>query len=224
MNNKSFNEPRRTRPDRRQLGRADRRVGPRRVAPDHFHNKNSSLSPHHIWGATGFILLVLAGGLIERSSGVISNLFMERSDTELVASPRLNDLANFETAAGPATIATNKKITLGSAHRSSKARLFNKRVLPPVDTSSCPPLPKVPWWNNLSHQKIISFVAQHHDGNWSTYLEKWDQQAEKIADINRRGSAIRLTKNKIMVDGRKLTEYAKQVAERATINHCLANL
>jgi hypothetical protein len=193
------------------------------VSPTHFHKKNGGLSPRHIWGTTGFIFLVLAGVLAERSTGVVSNLFIERSDKNLVVNSRLNDLENFETASGPATIATNKQILPGSARGSSPARSYNKRARP-VDTSSCPPLPKVSWWNNLSHQKIISFVIQHHNGDWSAYLAKWDRQSEKIADIDSRGSAIRLTKNKIKVDGKELTEYARHVAERAAINHCLSKL
>jgi hypothetical protein len=64
----------------------------------------------------------------------------------------------------------------------------------------------------------------HHRGDWLAYLDKWDKQAQKISDIESRGSAIRVSKSKLKVEGRELVIYAGNVVQRAAINHCLVKL
>ena len=98
------------------------------------------------------------------------------------------------------------------------------RAVGRVDTSSCPPMPKVAIWGNLTHTRVINYVDRRHDGDWTVYLDKWDKQAGKIKEIYDRGSAIRIGKNKIKIEGKQLAEYAAQVRQRANINRCLSKL
>ena len=93
-----------------------------------------------------------------------------------------------------------------------------------IDTSSYPPMPKVATWGGLTHQRVITFVARRYNGDWAQYLDKWDTQAQKIKDIYNRGSAIRIGKDKIKIEGARLAKYAGEVPERANVNHCLARL
>ena len=50
------------------------------------------------------------------------------------------------------------------------------------------------------------------------------QTGQKIKDIHDRGSAVRIGKNKIKIEGKQLGEYADQVRQRANINRCLSKL
>jgi len=66
--------------------------------------------------------------------------------------------------------------------------------------------------------------ARRHDGNWAEYLDKWDKKSLKIIDVYDRGSAIRIGKNKIKIQGDQLATYADQVRQRAAVNLCLSKL
>jgi len=91
-----------------------------------------------------------------------------------------------------------------------------------ADIKQCELFPAVPWWGNLTHERVIAYVARRHKGDWKSYIDKWDKQADKVEDIYSRGSAIRVTKDKIKVSGEKLRQYVRLLKKRATINRCLA--
>ena len=91
-----------------------------------------------------------------------------------------------------------------------------------ISRAEFPAYPKVAWWSNLSHDSTIRLVEKKHDGDWETYLEKWDSQLVKLEDIAARGSAIVVTKDKIRVEGEELDEYVVNVEERIDVIVCLA--
>lgn len=86
----------------------------------------------------------------------------------------------------------------------------------------CPEFPDVPWWQNLSHEKVIRYVELKHDGKWAPYVAKWDRQIEKVEDIHKRGSRAVIKSRGVRLEGKHLKTYVGLLKQRASVNHCLA--
>jgi hypothetical protein len=204
--------------------------------PDRFAQGKARISRRHIWGPTALIVIVVSMATAELSGGYVSGFIAEQlSDSN---AEQLSD-SNYETTrndggSSPSLKAPAPRIkssggTSGPAPGTSLAKAMaikepTIKDLKRVDTSSCPPMPKVAIWGNLTHTRVINYVDRRHDGDWTVYLDKWDKQAGKIKEIYDRGSAIRIGKNKIKIEGKQLAEYAAQVRQRANINRCLSKL
>mgnify|MGYP003962500239 CR=1 FL=1 len=89
--------------------------------------------------------------------------------------------------------------------------------------AECVNLPKVAWWGDLSHEKIVRYVDKKHGGDWGPYIGKWDRQVEKLQGIYERESAIIVTKDKIRLENEELAEYIEKVQQRVEVVRCLAS-
>ena len=88
--------------------------------------------------------------------------------------------------------------------------------------AECPPVPDVPWWNKVSHDSLKKYVARRHKGDWAAYIAKWERQKEKLQDIYDRGSTVVVTKDKIKLEGERLSEYIDDVNDRIEVTRCLS--
>lgn len=90
--------------------------------------------------------------------------------------------------------------------------------------AECDAFPKVPWWGNLNHDKVASFVSRKHDGDWKPYIKKWSKQVDKLKDVHKRESSVfvRFKGKKVKIAGDALKNYIKLVEKRVTVVHCLA--
>ncbi len=86
----------------------------------------------------------------------------------------------------------------------------------------CAAFPRVPWWNNLTHDKVKRYVVLKHDGDWTSYLDKWERQLDKVKDIHARNSTLVVIKRGVRLEGAELDDYIGKVAKRVAISHCLA--
>jgi hypothetical protein len=186
--------------------------------PDRFPKQASFVKPIHIWGAAAFVAIIVGLSFFEVSGGHISGLFSDSDKTRTVESTG----SNFDEP--ESTDSKRSNLSAGPAPGTSLARTMSVDGIASIDTSSCPAMPKVAIWGGLTHQRVINFVARRHNGEWDSYLDKWDAQAQKIKDIYDRGSAIRIGKDKIKIEGARLAKYADEVRQRANVNHCLAKL
>lgn len=88
--------------------------------------------------------------------------------------------------------------------------------------AACPPFPDVPWWQNLSHKKVIRYVERKYDGKWVPYVAKWDKQLEKVEDIHKRGSSVVIKSKGVRLEGKKLGDYVEKLKQRVSVIRCLA--
>lgn len=56
--------------------------------------------------------------------------------------------------------------------------------------ADCDKFPTVPWWGNLDHERVASFVSRKHDGDWNPYIEKWSKQVDKLKGVHKRESSV----------------------------------
>lgn len=88
--------------------------------------------------------------------------------------------------------------------------------------ADCQAFPDVPWWNNLTHDRVTSYVNRKHDGEWADYVDKWENQLEKLEGIASRGNAVVVGKDKQRLEDEGLLDYIELVKERVEVNRCLA--
>ncbi|MEQ8195221.1 MAG: hypothetical protein RIB59_12115 [Rhodospirillales bacterium] len=90
--------------------------------------------------------------------------------------------------------------------------------------ADCDSFPKVPWWGELNHDKVASYVAYKHEGKWNPYITKWSKQVDRLKDVHKRESAVYVNyKNKkVKIAGNALANYIKLVEKRVDITRCLA--
>ena len=91
-----------------------------------------------------------------------------------------------------------------------------------VRAAECPPVPDVPWWSKVSHDSLKRYVASRHKGDWAAYIAKWESQREKLQDIYDRGGSVVVTRDKIRLEGQRLSEYIDRVNERIEVTRCLS--
>jgi len=100
---------------------------------------------------------------------------------------------------------------------------------PPLDdrrtrgSGSCGAIPDVEWWALKSHDDIVKYVRQRHDGDFRDYVAKWDDRLRKLQDIYARGSAA-ITRSGLMLRGPSLHAYMVQMRERNNVVRCLASV
>ncbi len=87
--------------------------------------------------------------------------------------------------------------------------------------SKCAQFPKVPWWDNTTHEKTVRYVDQRLDGDWKKYIDKWSRQFIKMLDISNRGSTA-VTRSGKRLSGNELEDYVKKLEIRVTVIRCLA--
>ena len=92
--------------------------------------------------------------------------------------------------------------------------------------AECDTFPKVPWWGNLNHVTVESYVIRKFDGDWAPYITKWSNQVEKLKDVRKRESSVfvRYKGKKVKIAGNALGNYIKLVAKRVDVIQCLASV
>lgn len=86
----------------------------------------------------------------------------------------------------------------------------------------CPPFPNVPWWKNLSHEKVVRYVERKHGGEWDSYVAKWDRQLKKVEIVLKNGSTVVIKSKGLRLNGKHLETYVGMLKQRASVNRCLA--
>ena len=90
-----------------------------------------------------------------------------------------------------------------------------------VHNNTCGQIPRVEWWGEVSHMKVLNYVNTRHGGGWRPYIEKWALQQVKMQDIHDRGSAA-ITKEGIRLGGAELKAYIEKISKRLSVVRCLA--
>ena len=88
--------------------------------------------------------------------------------------------------------------------------------------AGCPPFPDVPWWKNLSHEKVVNYVERKHGGEWDSYVAKWDRQLKKVEEVLKNGSVVVIKSKDVRLKGKHLETYVGMLKQRASVNRCLA--
>jgi len=88
--------------------------------------------------------------------------------------------------------------------------------------AECMAFPKISWWGNLTHDKVVRYVERKHDGNWAPYVKKWERQLAKIKGIHGRNSGIIIPKKGYRLSGKPLGRYIEKLETRVAVNRCLA--
>ncbi len=88
--------------------------------------------------------------------------------------------------------------------------------------SQCAAFPEVSWWGNLTHEDVIRYVNQKHEGEWTPYLEKWENQLDTVQRVYDRKSAVVIKAKGITLEGKALRAYIEKIRIRVEVNRCLA--
>lgn len=91
-----------------------------------------------------------------------------------------------------------------------------------VANAECEAFPKVTWWKGLSHEYVKKLISTKYGGNWAPYIQKWERQAVKLADIHSRGATAIVSKNRIKLRDAGLQSYIDKVRKRISIIRCLS--
>jgi len=95
-------------------------------------------------------------------------------------------------------------------------------IRPVQAETSCPKFPKVVWWNT-SHEKVTSYVAKKHGGDWTPYVKKWGRQLEKMKKLHENGGTAVFKSKQLKLEGDILLQYVVAIEERVTVIRCLAD-
>ncbi len=88
-------------------------------------------------------------------------------------------------------------------------------------SNDCPEFPNVIWWKT-NHQEIVSYVSLKHGGKWSAYLEKWDNQLNKMKKLHAQGGTAVFKSKGLRLEGDMLLKYINAISVRVSISRCLA--
>ena len=92
--------------------------------------------------------------------------------------------------------------------------------VPKSSRSTCGEIPKVAWWGNPTHEKIISQVNKKHSSNWDEYIGKWQKQLSFLKEVKGKGGTI-VTPIQTRLKGMALDQYIQQVSTRVKVIKCL---
>ncbi|MBT3700922.1 MAG: c-type cytochrome [Alphaproteobacteria bacterium] len=88
----------------------------------------------------------------------------------------------------------------------------------------CPVAPTTPWRTALNEADLKKYVNRRHDGNWSSYIAKWERQIDTARDVLGRKKAliIRIDKSRLPLRGDELAIYITGMEQRVETAYCLA--
>ena len=110
-----------------------------------------------------------------------------------------------------------------------------------AEKSRCPQIPKVSWWSNTSHKKLIEYVNRKHGGNWSLYIATWEKHLNRVINAFEQGKGVVVPKSKaglgrgevqrkgavkedkIVLAYEDLGLYIPKIVQRTAVHLCLAN-
>lgn len=90
------------------------------------------------------------------------------------------------------------------------------------ETARCEAFPKVTWWGNISHDRVINYVSRRQGGDWNRYIAKWERQLAAMVDIYDRNSTAVIKKRGVRLSGDELGNYIVNIVKRISITRCLA--
>jgi len=87
----------------------------------------------------------------------------------------------------------------------------------------CPELPKVTWWKT-TRAKIVRYVDFKYKGNWTPYIQKWQNYKNKMQHIlDTNGLALVKSRN-IRLGGNKLAFHISEIDKRLEVTRCLESI
>ncbi len=90
------------------------------------------------------------------------------------------------------------------------------------EKAQCQAFPKVTWWGNISHDRVISYVSRKQGGDWNRYIAKWERQLKNMVDIYDRNSTAVIKKRGVRLSGDELGDYIVNIVKRISVTRCLA--
>ena len=88
--------------------------------------------------------------------------------------------------------------------------------------SRCAPFPEVSWWGNISHQRVARYVDRRHNGDWNSYVRKWEGLLSSMRDLRARNGSAVIKRNGVTLKGASLDAYIEKIEERVQVTRCLA--
>ncbi|MBT3766143.1 MAG: c-type cytochrome [Rhodospirillaceae bacterium] len=87
---------------------------------------------------------------------------------------------------------------------------------------SCPPLPQISMWSNVTHASMTEYIKNKHGGDWESYIDKWKNQLDLLMDVYARNSEVVIRSKNLRLKGETLAEYINNVRKRLAVTRCLA--
>ena len=88
--------------------------------------------------------------------------------------------------------------------------------------ANCDDFPRVSWWRNLNADRITRYVNRKHNGDWDSYIRKWERQLEMLEDVYARDSSVVIRRKGIRLEGEELKDYIEAVRKRVAATRCVA--
>jgi hypothetical protein len=96
-------------------------------------------------------------------------------------------------------------------------------IMPSAAFAECPNFPTVSWWGKVSHDSVTSYVARKYDGDWTSYVKKWERQLSRMTKVRDRGKTAVIKSRNLRLSGDKLSIYVEQIRQRVAVTRCLAH-
>lgn len=87
---------------------------------------------------------------------------------------------------------------------------------------TCPEVPSVSWWGDVSPEGLTAYVDRKHDGDWAPYLEKWQAYEKRMREILSNGKSAVVKSRNITLKGEGLEDHVELIARRVEATRCIA--
>jgi hypothetical protein len=88
---------------------------------------------------------------------------------------------------------------------------------------TCPKIPEVEWWGDITHESMVAYVEKRLSGNWRPYIAKLDEEMNNMIRSFSEGEEVQLNNLGFVLGNEELGLYISQLAQLLAIGHCLAN-
>ncbi len=88
--------------------------------------------------------------------------------------------------------------------------------------SQCASFPEVSWWGKMSHERVARYVDRRHDGDWNSYVRKWEDRLSRMRNLRAHNGSAVIKKNGVTLKGVSLDAYIEKIEKRLRVTRCLA--
>jgi len=87
----------------------------------------------------------------------------------------------------------------------------------------CPDVPSVSWWGDTSPAGLAAYVNRKHDGDWTSYVKKWQAYEDRMREILNKGKSAIIKSQALTLQGKDLENHIELIAKRVKATRCLAS-
>jgi hypothetical protein len=129
------------------------------------------------------------------------------------------------TLSGPELIEYAKKIgqRVGVLHCLASGEGGRGKGVKTASKFTCPDVPDVDWWGDVSHGSMIALVNNKHGGKWRNYIKRWEKELDTLMRRFELGEEVVVNMVGFKLGEEELGLYIGKVPQTLAVTYCLAN-